>query len=385
MREERGRGRGGAHRGRADLPPPPSFQAGDSDATKLVGSLENAAVFVALVTAMTFALVAAFKAGWSSAIQAYMAVSGFSIFFVLTGIISLQVVATLRMTVDAVTFAFLLWNFAAAGVGALFLLPASPLALKQMYLVVTGVVTAFIFTYVPEWTTWALLGAMAAYDLYAVLTPNGPLRLLVETAIDRGEDIPALVYEGRARVGGGGGGPPPGRRGSSRPLAPLRARRGGDASLPLGVVGFMADTSRTPLLDAEAPAVAAERRELGTAPAQPERERESGRDAPGPAAPPPPPSSSGAGLPDAIKLGLGDFIFYSLLVGRASMYDLLAAAAATLAVIAGLGATLLLLAVRRHALPALPISVALGAIFTAAARLVVEPVVIPAAADMLYF
>lgn len=274
MREERGRGRGGAHRGRADLPPPPSFQAGDSDATKLVGSLENATVFVALVTAMTFALVAAFKAGWSSAIQAYMAVSGFSIFFVLTGIISLQVVATLRMTVDAVTFAFLLWNFAAAGVGALFLLPASPLALKQMYLVVTGVVTAFIFTYVPEWTTWALLGAMAAYDLYAVLTPNGPLRLLVETAIDRGEDIPALVYEGRARVGGGGGGPPAGRRGSSRPLAPLRARRGGDASLPLGVVGFMADTSRTPLLDAEAPAVAAERRELGTAPAQPERERE---------------------------------------------------------------------------------------------------------------
>ena len=67
------------------------------------------------------------------------------------------------------------------------------------------------------------------------------------------------------------------------------------------------------------------------------------------------------------------------------MYDLLAAAAATLAVIAGLGATLLLLAVRRHALPALPISVALGAIFTAAARLVVEPVVIPAAADMLSF
>ena len=61
------------------------------------------------------------------------------------------------------------------GVTALFFWPA-PLALEQGYLVVVGTVTAYVFTFVPEWTTWALLVAMALYDLWAVLSPGGPLK-----------------------------------------------------------------------------------------------------------------------------------------------------------------------------------------------------------------
>ena len=49
--------------------------------------------------------------------------------------------------------------------------------MKQGYLVVTGVVTAYMFTFIPEWTTWVMLVAMALYDLCAVLTPHGPLKV----------------------------------------------------------------------------------------------------------------------------------------------------------------------------------------------------------------
>lgn len=75
-----------------------------------------------------------------------------------------------------------------------------PLLLKQSYLVVTGVVVAFVFTWIPEWTTWVLLLAMAVYDILAVLVPGGPLKVLVEMAQEREEDIPALVYEARSVV-----------------------------------------------------------------------------------------------------------------------------------------------------------------------------------------
>lgn len=70
--------------------------------------------------------------------------------------------------------------------------------LKQIYLINASVVVAYVFTWIPEWTTWTLLVAMAVYDVGAVLAPGGPLRLLIELAEERDEDIPALVYQARS-------------------------------------------------------------------------------------------------------------------------------------------------------------------------------------------
>jgi len=76
---------------------------------------------------------------------------------------------------------------------------------------------------------------------------------------------------------------------------------------------------------------------------------------------------------NSIKLGLGDFIFYSVMVGKAAQYSFTTFIACLLVILAGLGGTLVLLSVYRQALPALPISIFLGVGFYLLTRYCIEP------------
>ena len=76
---------------------------------------------------------------------------------------------------------------------------------------------------------------------------------------------------------------------------------------------------------------------------------------------------------NTIKLGLGDFIFYSVLVAKSAQYSFPCFISSFLVILAGLGGTLVLLAVYKHALPALPISIFLAVGFYVLVRFIVEP------------
>lgn len=95
---------------------------------------------------------------------------------------------------------------------------------------------------------------------------------------------------------------------------------------------------------------------------------------------------------DGLKLGLGDFVFYSVLIARAgkcieglhlsllltqqcslALYDWITTICCTIAVLTGLTATIFLLAIYKRALPALPISIAFGVLFYFVAKTVLVP------------
>lgn len=288
-------------------------------------------------------------------------------------------------------------------------------------MVALGIFVAAWFTKLPEWTTWVLLVALALYDLAAVLAPGGPLKLLVELAQSRDEELPALVYEARPTVSQNGT-----VRGRSldllvggvsdsgsvemqtmssnnidrnanqnrvnsdytavqtRNIGSVEGVQNGDEGERFPLVGFLqgrrllssssseystvvcnhnseivVDEERSPLVDA--PGI--------------RNEREQVRDG----------SENSVVSSGSIKLGLGDFVFYSVLVGRAAMYDLMTVYACYLAIISGLGCTLILLSVCRRALPALPISIALGVIFYFLTRLLMEPYVVGMSTNLLMF
>eukprot|EP00887_Chlorella_sp_A99_P001007 scaffold5.g1007.t1 len=412
---------------------------GDSAGQKLSGSIINALIFVGVVAVMTFVLVLLFKYGYVRVIYAYMGFAGFAIFFVLTGIISLELLQKWDVGLDLISFSYILWNFAVVGAVTLFFFPA-PLLVKQAYLIVTGVTTAFVFTWIPEWTTWVLLVAMAIYDVLAVLVPGGPLRVLVETAQERDEVIPALVYEARPsrrdlvppRERGGD----PGASsddGSSRQLVSAEAelqpapadqqqltrQRSSflrhDSPGIAGTPGGAAEDQDTPLIGGLPAERSSDARAMGAAPLDLEVQQGGGRDPwSRPWSAPPralerggdagvqlsastpeqqaqlaahPDDASVFGLPEAIKLGLGEPAAQGrlVLVGRAAMYDFLTVFSCYLAIIAGLGATLLLLALARKALPALPISIALAVAFYFISRFVMEPVILPMTLELVYF
>lgn len=366
----------------------------DSTWDKFVGALLNSLVFVAVVTLVTFVLVLLFYLRCTKFLRAYMGFSSFIVLGFMGGEIALFLIEDFSVPIDCITFLVVLFNFAVVGVLAVFMSKMAILV-TQSYLVVIGMLVAYWFTLLPEWTTWVLLVAMALYDLAAVLLPVGPLKLLVELAISRDEEIPALVYEAR----------PVTSQDSSAGVGQRRVWRdrrnensndvshsnenvhsgldeNGSSGLNSNVNTSENDST---LVRAEEGRVPDRGQELSApllehitnAQQRGQEDAVSGESMVL--------EGIGLGSSGSIKLGLGDFIFYSVLVGRAAMYDFMTVYACYLAIIGGLGVTLMLLALYQKALPALPVSILLGVLFYILTRLLLEVFVVQCSLNLIMF
>ena len=363
----------------------------DSVVQKLEGALLNAAVFVLLIAAVTLLLVLLYYYKFTNFLKHYMRFSAFLILTTMGGAIFLSLVRHFSLPLDAPTYFLFLLNFSILGVVSVFG-RVVPIIITQSYTVILGIITAAWFTQLPEWTTWVLLVALAIYDLVAVLAPGGPLKILVELARSRDDDLPALIYEARPTISRSDGG---GQR--SRTLDVLVSGVSDNSSVELQNMSRnvenipneeVIDTEYgrqrtddeisdqgevTPLMVPNMSEIAEVDEERANLVEMLARERRDGGDV------------NEVTVTQGIKLGLGDFVFYSVLVGRAAMYDLMTVYACYLAIISGLACTLILLSVYRRALPALPISITLGITFYFLTRLLMEPFIVHMSTNLMMF
>ncbi|KAG7391874.1 Presenilin-2 [Phytophthora pseudosyringae] len=341
----------------------PEKDKGASTGTKVEDALVNALAIVSFFLVATFVIVCCYKFNFNKMLIGYMMFSSAMLLGMLGGNMLVIVIAKLEIPVDVFTMLFSMYNFSVVGVLSIFYQKGMPMGMTQAYLVVTSVIMAWQLGQFPEWSTWALVIVLAFYDLCAVLTPCGPLKWLVNLVQQEGRPLPGLLYEAEIHRDHSGHTAPPVQENvyyqceSEIPLRLGSPRDAPEASPP------SSHTSLTPgQAQLRARLVEFYTKHNPSAITRVDKilERYHGRET----------ElwhdlyqkyiTDEGEVDETIKLGLGDFVFYSVLVSRAAKYDFSAMIGCLVSVLMGLGGTLFLLGVYQKALPALPISILLA-------------------------
>ncbi|KAF9576354.1 Presenilin-1 [Mortierella alpina] len=158
----------------------------------ILGSLANAGIIIGQIVIVTIIIVVLFKRGHIKVLIGFFMVVVAMLLGFMGYILVLNLIQVMRIPLDYVTMVFALWNFSVVGLISVFW--KGPMWLQQVYLTVMSSLMAFSLTGLAEWTTWMLLALLVVWDLIAVLCPFGPLKILVESSRNQNQEVPALLY-----------------------------------------------------------------------------------------------------------------------------------------------------------------------------------------------
>jgi hypothetical protein len=259
--------------------------------------------FLGMIILVTGLLLFLYMCGCVKIILAWMVMAVSAIFSNYVSQCLSDVVKILNIPVDNISVGFLIWNLVVVGNMAIFW--RAPQIITQCFLMMISVLISTVFLAMPDWSVWTLLALLVAYDACVVLCPLGFLNILIKESEQRGDAIPALVY--------------------SSAVFFLGVDDSDNAEPEMHLDGLESDNeSNSEERSAEAT----------------EEEDDKG-----------------------VRLGLGDFCFYGILVTRAARLGWDLAIICILAINLGLTLTLIFLAIFKRPLPALPLSLVLGTLF----------------------
>jgi len=301
------------------------YQEDDDDITvvtkdRVEKGAANALAIVGVILLTTCCVVGLYWCGCTSCLRGYMMFSSATLLGILGGGLFATVLVKAEIHLDVFTLFIIIINWAAVGVAAIyspfkFGLPRSA---TRAYLISAAVVLAWHLSTYPPVTTWCALIGLALYDLFAVLAPCGPLNALVQLMATRREPLPGLLYEAQIDT-------------DEYIDETDRISSQADSRQTHGNIDNIEDNIP----------IQYHHRNSKSNDDSDDLDTNNKR--------------------DPVKLGLGDFVFFSVLVANdAKQQGFVPAAAATLACLIGLATTLILLTFSKRALPALPISIALG-------------------------
>lgn len=391
--------------------------------TRVWQSFANAFILLICIVVMTTVLILLYKFRFYRTIHGWLILSSLLLLFMFALNYIGELLKVYNVPMDYITLGLFVWNFGVVGMFCIHW--KGPLLLQQGYLITISALMALtLIRCLPDWTIWTVLAIVSVWDLIAVLCPRGPLRILVELAQERNEQIfPALIYSSmmmwevvvvkilattvvhtlpaigmanqsdrqsksnKSRKNGqskqahsSSNLNPASKRIRSMPAEPSTPTKRNqhpveihyeDGAQPPEVAFVQPNVVTTLDENFQRPSVRAlnasssNRHQRSS---NPDSEAERGQI----------PATTATELTinfhpqdnrvehqieeeRGVKLGLGDFIFYSVLVGKASSYgDWTITLTCYVSILVGLCLTLSLLAVFRKALPALPISIAFG-------------------------
>lgn len=170
-------------------------------AAEFAGSFVNAGLVVASVYILTLVFVAIFRHASRAAMLFALRAVVVVFVFILVVHSAWAASAIHGFSVDAFMCALVAWNVAAVVAWALAALPdcASDSWLFDASSLCFALALAWPFFEFPPASLWATMLALGVYDLFAVLTPCGPLRQVFRDRAQTNEPpLPVLMYRGTA-------------------------------------------------------------------------------------------------------------------------------------------------------------------------------------------